>query len=33
MGKKSLFGLTLAELQQIVLSLGMPKFSAKQIAS
>lgn len=33
MGKKSLFGLTLAELQQIVLSLGMPRFSAKQIAS
>lgn len=33
MGKKSLFGLTLPELQQIVLSLGMPKFSARQIAS
>lgn len=32
MAKKSLFGLTLDELQQVVLSLGMPKFSAKQIA-
>lgn len=33
MGRKSLFGLTLQELQQVVMSLGMPKFSARQIAS
>lgn len=33
MVKKSLFGLTLDELQAVVLSLGMPKFSAKQIAN
>lgn len=33
MDKKSLFGCTLTELQHIVAHLGMPKFSAKQIAS
>lgn len=33
MAKKKLFGLTLNELQHIVSSLGMPGFSAKQIAS
>ena len=33
MPQKSLLGLTLKELQEIVLDLGMPKFTAKQITS
>ena len=33
MPQKSLLGLTLKELQEIVLGLGMPKFTAKQITS
>ena len=33
MPQKSLLGLTLKELQEIVLKLGMPKFTAKQITS
>lgn len=33
MSQKSLLGLTLKELQEIVLELGMPKFTAKQITS
>ena len=33
MQKRPLLGLTLAELQNVVKNLGMPGFSAKQIAS
>ncbi len=32
MGKKTIFGKTLTELQEIVTEMGMPKFTAKQIA-
>ena len=31
--KQPLLGMTLAELKQVVASLGMPSFTAKQIAS
>lgn len=33
MSKQSLLGMTLSELQDITLKLGMPKFTAKQIAT
>ena len=33
MQKRPLLGLTLSELQNVVKNLGMPGFSAKQIAS